>query len=63
MTDVYEKLAQHLDSLPAGYPRTESGVEMRILKRLFSPEEAELATTLTMMPEPVAGIVATHRHG
>ncbi|BBO70036.1 (4Fe-4S)-binding protein [Desulfosarcina alkanivorans] len=58
MTDVYEKLAQHLDNLPAGYPRTESGVEMRILKRLFSPEEALIATTLTMMPEPVAGIAA-----
>jgi ferredoxin len=58
MTDVYEKLAQHLDSLPTGYPRTESGVELRILKRLFSPEEADIATTLTMMPEPVAGIAA-----
>lgn len=56
MTDRYEKLAQHLDNLPAGFPRTESGVEMRILKRLFSPEEAEAATLLTMMPEPVAGI-------
>jgi len=56
MTDLYEKLAQHLDNLPAGFPRTESGVEMRILKRLFSPEEAETATLLTMMPEPVAGI-------
>jgi Pyruvate/2-oxoacid:ferredoxin oxidoreductase delta subunit len=56
MTDVYEKLAHHLDNLPAGYPRTESGVEMRILKRLFSPEEADVATMLTMMPEPVAGI-------
>ena len=56
MTDVYENLAQHLDNLPAGYPRTESGVEMRILKRLFSPEEAEIAAKLTMVPEPVAGI-------
>jgi electron transport complex protein RnfB len=56
MTDVYEELARHLDHLPAGYPKTESGVEMRILKRLFSPEEAEIATALTMMPEPVGGI-------
>jgi len=56
MTDLYEKLARHLDNLPAGFPRTESGVEMRILKRLFSPEEAEVAIVLTMMPEPVAGI-------
>jgi electron transport complex protein RnfB len=58
MTDVYEKLAKHLDNLPAGYPSTDSGVEMRILKRLFSPEEAQIATALTMMPEPVAGIAA-----
>ncbi|MDX2452169.1 4Fe-4S binding protein [Desulfosarcina sp.] len=56
MTDVYKKLAEHLDNLPTGYPSTDSGVELRILKRLFTPEEAEIATTLTMMPEPVAGI-------
>ena len=58
MTDVYQKLAKHLNKLPAGYPRTESGVEMRILRRLFSPEEAKLATCLTMIPEPTAGIAA-----
>jgi hypothetical protein len=56
MTDVYEALAQHLDNLPAGYPRTESGVEMRILKRLFLPQEAEVATLLTMMPEAAGDI-------
>ena len=56
MTDVYKKLAEHLDNLPTSYPSTDSGVELRILKRLFTPEEAEIATTLTMMPEPVAGI-------
>jgi electron transport complex protein RnfB len=50
-TDVYERLAQHLDKMPSGYPRTESGVEMRILRRLFSPEDAELAPHLTLIPE------------
>ncbi|GAB6062040.1 4Fe-4S binding protein [Deferrisoma palaeochoriense] len=49
--DVYERLARHLDRLPGGYPRTESGVEIRILKRLFTPEEAELALCLTVIPE------------
>jgi ferredoxin len=49
--DVYTKLAKHLDSLPAGFPSTDSGVELRILRRLFSPEEAELATHLTVIPE------------
>ena len=58
MPDVYENLAKHLDNLPTGFPATESGVELRILKRLFSPEEAEIATGLMMMPEPVAGIAA-----
>ncbi len=49
--DIYEKLAQHLDNLPAGYTRTESGVEMRILRRLFTPEEAELTLHLTLLSE------------
>lgn len=51
MTDVYERLAKHLDNLPASYPATDSGVELRILKRLFTPEEADAAMALTMFPE------------
>ena len=58
MTDVYQKLAAHLDNLPAGFPPTETGVELRILKRLFSPEEAEIAQALTMFLEPAATIAA-----
>ena len=49
--DVYKQLARHLDNLPGGFPPTESGVELRILKRLFTPEEAELALRLTLIPE------------
>jgi NAD-dependent dihydropyrimidine dehydrogenase PreA subunit len=48
--DVYERLAHHLDDLPAGFPRTESGVELRILRRLFTSEDAELAVHLTLIP-------------
>jgi Na+-translocating ferredoxin:NAD+ oxidoreductase subunit B len=48
---VYRNLAKHLDNLPGGFPATESGVELRILRRLFSPEEAALATHLTLIPE------------
>ena len=48
---VYRKLAQHLDNLPGGFPSTDSGVELRILRRLFSPEEAEFALCLTLIPE------------
>ncbi|MFC1823384.1 4Fe-4S binding protein [Thermodesulfobacteriota bacterium] len=53
---VYERLREHLDRLPAGYPVTESGVELRILKRLFTPEEAELAVNLKMKPETAEAI-------
>lgn len=49
--DVYERLAAHLDTLPAGFPRTQSGVELRILRRLFTPEEASLALHLTVIAE------------
>jgi ferredoxin len=56
MSDVYAELAQHLDQLPAGFPCTESGVELRILKRLFSPDEAWLATQLGLVPESAAEI-------
>lgn len=53
MDDIYRRLAEHLDRLPAGFPPTESGVELRILKRLFTPEQAEIAASLSPMPEPV----------
>ena len=50
-TDVYEKLAEHLDNLPGGFPKTKSGVEMRILRRLFTQEDAEFALHLKGVPE------------
>lgn len=49
--DIYYDLARHLDNLPGGYPATESGVELRILQRLFTPGEAALALHLTLLPE------------
>lgn len=52
-TDIYNQLAGHLDRLPGGFPSTDSGVELRILKRLFSPEEARLACHLTLLSETV----------
>ncbi len=56
INDVYRKLQQHLDKLPVGYPATESGVEIRLLKHLFEPGEAELATRLSLIPEPLESL-------
>jgi len=50
-SDVYRRLQKHLDELPVGYPATESGVELRILRQLFTPEEAEVALSLSAVPE------------
>jgi electron transport complex protein RnfB len=54
--DVYRKLQQHLDQMPIGYPATKSGVEIRLLKFFFTPEEAEIATLLDYNPEPLKRI-------
>jgi Pyruvate/2-oxoacid:ferredoxin oxidoreductase delta subunit len=54
--DVYRRLQRALDDLPVGYPETRSGVELRILKRLFAPEEAEAALALSALPEPLETI-------
>jgi Pyruvate/2-oxoacid:ferredoxin oxidoreductase delta subunit len=53
----YKKLAERLDALPNGFPPTADGVELRMLARLFTPEEAELASQLRLtkeVPEQVA---------
>jgi electron transport complex protein RnfB len=54
--EIYRDLQKHLDKLPIGYPATKSGVEIRILKHLFTPEEAEIATQLSVVAEPIERI-------
>jgi len=49
--NLYEKLREFLDQFPIGFRKTPSGVELKILQRLFTEEEAELATFLTIRPE------------
>jgi electron transport complex protein RnfB len=57
MKDVYKKLAAHLDTLPQRFPtNTDSGIELRVLRDIFKPEEAEMAVSLQPMPEPASEI-------
>jgi len=44
--DVYDRLAKALDRLPNGFPQTMSRIEIQILKRIFTPDEAALAGQL-----------------
>ncbi len=50
-TDSYRELARHLDSLPGGFPPSENGAELRLLRRLFTLEEAKIAVHLTLERE------------
>jgi Na+-translocating ferredoxin:NAD+ oxidoreductase subunit B len=53
---VFHDLRAQIDRMPVGMPATRSGVEIRILKRLFTPEEAEIALSLNLVPEPAGRI-------
>ncbi len=57
-TDVYTRLREFMDTLPAGFPATPTGVEIKILKKLFTPEQAVLAMKLGKEAEEVSAIAA-----
>jgi electron transport complex protein RnfB len=54
--ELYRGLQRHLDRMPVPYPATESGVEIRILRQLFTPDEARLALCLSAIPETLGAI-------
>lgn len=51
--DLYIRLREFMDKLPGGYPETPTGVEIKILKKLFTPDEGELVMKLSKEPEEV----------
>jgi len=53
---VYLELREFMDGLPGGYPTTDSGVEIKILQKLFTPEEAEMAMRLSSVPETAEAV-------
>ena len=56
--NIYRNLREFLDKLPGGFPETPTGVEIKLLKKLFSPEQAELAVELRREPEECSAIAA-----
>ena len=56
MNSNYEMLANELDKIPNGFPRTKSGVELKLLAKLFTPEDASIAATLSMDPKSLTEI-------
>jgi Fe-S-cluster-containing hydrogenase component 2 len=53
---VYRNLQKYLDRLPSGFPEVESGLDIKLLKRFFTPEEANIAIQLSMKPETLQRI-------
>jgi electron transport complex protein RnfB len=56
-SQVYYDLREQLDQYASGYPATESGVEIRLLEKLFTEEEAFLFLNMSMIlekPEAIA---------
>ena len=49
--EVYRELARRLDEIPNGFASTESGAELDLLAKLFTPEEAALAAVMRLSPE------------
>ena len=52
--DIYKQVAARLDQMPNGFPATESGIELKILKKIFQKsEDAKRWLKLSLKPEPV----------
>jgi len=54
--EIYQRLRRELDRLPIPFPATKSGVELRLLRKLFTREEAEIALHLSAIPERASKI-------
>jgi electron transport complex protein RnfB len=46
--EIYRKLAKTLDTIPNGFPATESQIEIKLLKKIFDPDQAELFCDLRL---------------
>ena len=51
--NVYRELQEYLDRETAGFPATETGSDIKLLKLLFTPEQAKATMCLTRKSEPV----------
>jgi electron transport complex protein RnfB len=49
--DLYREIQKQLDRYSLGFPATESGIELKILKKLFRKEDAELFSKMTQKLE------------
>jgi ferredoxin len=58
----YVKLQQHLDRQPVGFPPSRNGADIRLLKHIFTPKEAEVATCLNHLGQSLDMIFKRAAH-
>ncbi len=60
--EIYRRLQEQMDQYSTGFPASESGVELKILEKLFTQEDAEIYLDLSMLLEaPDAFVTRTGR--
>lgn len=57
-TNPYKQLAERLDALPNGFPAATDGSELRLLEKIFTPDEAGLAARLSAHFESAEEVAA-----
>ncbi len=53
MSDIHERLRDRLERMATGFPPTANGVEIKILRQLFSEEDADMFLKMDSRPETV----------
>jgi Na+-translocating ferredoxin:NAD+ oxidoreductase subunit B len=53
MPGIYDRLRDKLDEMATGYPATPGGAEIRILKHLFTEDDARLFLDMDLKPQTV----------
>jgi Na+-translocating ferredoxin:NAD+ oxidoreductase subunit B len=56
--NIYKELQQHLDKQAVGFPATKTGVEINILKELFTPEQVPVALRVSVEPKSAKQVYA-----
>ncbi len=57
-TDVFDRLADQLAALPNGFPRLASGVEVQLLRKILTPQQAAVAVALRREVQSAAEVAA-----
>ena len=60
---IYRRLQRHLDAQAVGFPETGDGADARLLKTLFTPEEAAIALRMSYRPRGAGQILADSEDG